>query len=88
MSKDTRPAACSVTNKRLRHKSWYYRDGKYFYSKKVWSNEREKLAAEAEKTKAEKAAKAAEAKAAEVKAKAEAAPAAEEAKTPEKPAAS
>jgi hypothetical protein len=69
MSKGTRPAACSVTNKRLRHKSWYYRDGKYFYSKKVWSNEREKLAADAEKAKAEKAAKAAEAKA-----KAEAAP--------------
>ena len=82
MSKNTRPATCSVTNKRLRHKSWYYRDGKYFYSKKVWSDEREKLAAEADKAKAEKAAKAAEAKTAE------AAPAAEAAKAPEKPAAS
>ena len=84
MSKGTRPAACSVTNKRLRHKSWYYRDGKYFYSKKVWSKEREKLAADAEKAKAEKSAKAAEAKA-----KAEAAPAAEAGKAPEtKPGAS
>ena len=88
MSKDTRPAVCSVTNKRLRHKSWYYRDGKYFYSKKVWSDEREKLAAEADKAKTEKAAKAADAKAAEAKTKAEAAPAAEAAKAPEKPAAS
>ena len=84
MSKGTRPASCSVTNKRLRHKSWYYRDGNYFYSKKVWSNEREKLAADADKAKADKAAKAAEAKA-----KSEAAPAAGDGKAPEtKPAAS
>ena len=52
MSKGSRPAVCSVTGKRLRAKSWFYRDGKYFYNQKVWLEEREKLAAEAAKAKA------------------------------------
>ncbi|OGX29067.1 MAG: hypothetical protein A3B78_03470 [Omnitrophica WOR_2 bacterium RIFCSPHIGHO2_02_FULL_67_20] len=63
MSKGSRPAVCSVTGKRLRAKSWFYQDGKYFYNKQVWVTEREKLAADAAKVKAD----------AEEKAKAEAA---------------
>ena len=58
MSKGTRPAVCSVTGKRLRAKSWFYRDGKYFYNKKVWRTEQEKLVVEAAKAKAEKPAEA------------------------------
>ena len=82
MSKGSRPAVCSVTGKRLRAKSWFYRDGKYFYNKQVWFTEREKLAADAAKAKAD----------AEEKAKAEAAKPAEGSEAPEtkdaKPAAS
>lgn len=48
MGKGDRPAACAVTGKRLRAKSWYYRDGKYFYNKRVWRQERTKLASEAD----------------------------------------
>ena len=51
MSKGTRPAVCSVSGKRLRAKSWFYRNGRYFYNKKVWLEEREKLAADAAKAK-------------------------------------
>ena len=61
MSKGTRPAVCSVTGKRLRAKSWFYRDGKYFYNKQVWRTEQEKLAAEAAKAKTEKPAEAGQA---------------------------
>ena len=52
MGKGSRPAACAVTGKRLRAKSWYYRDGKYFYNKRVWREERAKLASEAGKASA------------------------------------
>ncbi len=82
MSKGSRPAVCSVTGKRLRAKSWFYRDGNYFYNKQVWFKEREKLVASAAKVKAD----------AEEKAKAEAAKLAGESGAPEakdaKPAAS
>jgi hypothetical protein len=63
MSKGTRPAVCSVTGKRLRAKSWFYRNGQYFYNKKVWLEEREKLAADAAKADAAEKAKADQAKA-------------------------
>ena len=49
MGLNTRPAACSVTGKRLRRKTWYYRDGKYFYNKSAWATEKAKVA----KTKSE-----------------------------------
>ena len=49
MSKGNRPATCAVTSKRLRAKSWYYRDGKYFYNKGAWRQEKEKQATEAAK---------------------------------------
>jgi hypothetical protein len=74
MSKGNRPTVCSVSGRRLRAKSWFYRDGKYFYNKKVWENERGKLAAEKEKAKADAAKSKAEAA---EKAKAEAAKPAE-----------
>ena len=53
MGKGSRPAACAVTGKRLRAKSWYYRNGQYFYNKRVWRGERAKLAGEAAKAQAE-----------------------------------
>ena len=63
MGKGNRPVTCSVSSKRLRGKSWYYRDGKYFYNKRTWKTEKEKQATEAAKTaeagKAETAGKAA-----------------------------
>lgn len=49
MGKGNRPATCSVSNKRLRAKSWYYRDGKYFYNKRTWEQEKKKKADEAAK---------------------------------------
>jgi hypothetical protein len=51
MSKGNRPATGAVSNKRLRAKSWYYRDGRYFYSKRVWLEAREKLAEDTAKAK-------------------------------------
>lgn len=59
MGKGNRPATCSATNKRLRGKSWYYRDGKYFYNKRAWEQDKEKQAKEASKAAAEKKAEAA-----------------------------
>jgi hypothetical protein len=44
--KKSRPTNCLQSNKRIRRKDWYYRDGKYFANKqcfKLW------VAAEAEK---------------------------------------
>lgn len=60
MGKGNRPITCSVSSKRLRGKSWYYRDGKYFYNKRTWKTEKTKQAGEA-------ATKAAEAKEASAK---------------------
>ena len=77
MSKGSRPAVCSVTGKRLRAKSWFYRNGNYFYNKQVWLKEREKLAADAAKTKADAKEK--------EQAKAEAAKPAGESRAPEAP---
>ena len=68
--KKSRPTNCQQSNKRIRRKDWYYRNGKYFANKqafKLWQT------AEAEKAEKEKA-KQAEAAA---KPAAEAAPAAE-----------
>lgn len=61
--KKLRPTNCAQSNKRIRRKDWYYRDGQYFANKMAY-----KLYAEAQaKKKAEEKAK---------KAAAEAAPAA------------
>ena len=50
--KKSQPTNCAQSNKRIRRKDWYYRDGKYFANKKSF-----KLYAAQE---AEKAAKAKE----------------------------
>lgn len=85
MGKGNRPTTCATTNKRLRAKAWYYRDGKYFYNRGAWEQAREKLAQDAAtaKAKTEKDAQAAAeasqaaAKAAETKAATESAAPAE-----------
>lgn len=53
MAKGNRPTTCANSGKRLRGKSWYYRNGKYFYNKGAWNQEKEKLAKEGAKTKEE-----------------------------------
>lgn len=55
MGKGNRPATCSASGKRLRAKSWFYRNGKYYYNKRAWLEEQEKAAAESAKAKAAKA---------------------------------
>ena len=59
MGKGNRPVTCSVSSKRLRGKSWYYRDGKYFANKQA-----HKLFVAAAAEKAQKAKQAEEAAAA------------------------
>ena len=34
--KKSRPTNCAQSNKRIRRKDWYYRDGKYFANKKCF----------------------------------------------------
>ena len=57
--KDSWPTNCVFSNKRIRRKDWYFRDGKYFANKK---NFKQFVAQEAEKAK--KAAEASSAQAA------------------------
>ena len=52
--KKTRPTNCAQSNKRIRRKDWYYRNGKYFANKKCF-----KLYEVQEAEKAKKAAEAA-----------------------------
>ena len=70
--KKTRPTNCVQSNKRIRRKDWYYRDGKYFANKQCF-----KLYAAAEAEKAQKAAEAAQAAKAAPAAETEAKPAGE-----------
>ena len=53
--KKSRPTNCVQSNKRIRRKDWYYRNGKYFANKQCF-----KLFAAAEAEKAKKAAEAAQ----------------------------
>ena len=48
--KKSRPTNCIQSNKRIRRKDWYYRDGKYFANKQCY-----RLFVAQEKEKAEKA---------------------------------
>ena len=57
--KKGRPTNCLQSNKRIRRKDWYYRDGKYFANKQCF-----KLHVEQELEKANKAKEAAQATAA------------------------
>lgn len=71
------PTNCAQSNKRIRRKDWYYRDGKYFANKqchKLWVTQEAEKKAKAEAEAKEKAAKA--------KAEAAAAAAAPAAETP------
>jgi formylmethanofuran dehydrogenase subunit E len=46
------PANCADCNKSIKQKRWYYRDGKYYCTKRCWSNKikkESKAAAEAPK---------------------------------------
>ena len=52
--KKLRPTNCLQSNKRIRRKDWYYRDGKYFANKQC-----HRLFVEQEKAKKEKATEAA-----------------------------
>jgi hypothetical protein len=45
MGAHNRPTTCAATNKRLRAKSWYYRNGQYFYNKRAYEAHRAKAAA-------------------------------------------
>lgn len=78
--KKSKPTNCLQSNKRIRRKDWYYRNGKFFANKqcfRLWQAQEEEKAV---KAKADAAAKAeADAKAAEeAKAAARAKPTAEE----------
>ena len=50
--KKMRPTNCAQSNKRIRRKDWYYRDGKYFANKQCYqlfvSQEKEKKEKEKE----------------------------------------
>ena len=47
--KKLRPTNCAQSNKRIRRKDWYYRDGKYFANKQCY-----RLFVEQEKAKKDK----------------------------------
>ena len=51
--KKLRPTNCAQSNKRIRRKDWYYRDGKYFANKQAYKLF---VVAEAEKVKKAKGA--------------------------------
>ena len=42
MSKANRSTVCASSGKRLRRKSWYYRNGKYYFSKRYFTSEQAK----------------------------------------------
>ncbi|MCI0561112.1 MAG: hypothetical protein MN733_21715 [Nitrososphaera sp.] len=43
MGIEDRPATCMSCGKRLNRKSWYYRNGKHFCTKRCWKVEHEKV---------------------------------------------
>ena len=55
-NKKVRPTNCAQSNKRIRRKDWYYRDGKYFANKQAY-----KLFVVAESEKKQKAKESAQA---------------------------
>ena len=51
--KSLRPTNCAQSNKRIRRKDWYYREGKYFANKqcyKVYQTQEAEKAAKAKET--------------------------------------
>jgi hypothetical protein len=63
----------------MRRKTWYYRDGNFFYNKRAWENGREKIAKELQEARAKRAAEKAQAKQPAETPQAEATPAPEQA---------
>jgi len=63
--KKERPTNCAVCNKAFKHKHWYYKNGKYFCTKRCWEKLNADLKAKAAETKAKEAENAAQAKAPE-----------------------
>jgi len=61
--KSLRPTNCTQSNKRIRRKDWYYRNGKYFASKQCYklyaADEAKKKSKAADEAKAKEAAPAA-----------------------------
>ncbi len=47
--KKLRPTNCVMTNKRIRRKDWYYRDGKYFANKQAFKTYTKQEAEKAKK---------------------------------------
>lgn len=47
MNKKSWPTNCAQSNKRIRRKDWYYRNGKYFANKKCFKLYRAEAAAKA-----------------------------------------
>ena len=74
--KKSRPTNCAQSNKRIRRKDWYYRDGKYFANKQCFKLNVQQELEKSVKAK-EAAAQAAAAAAATAAAPAEAKPAGE-----------
>ncbi len=60
--KKSRPTNCVQSNKRIRRKDWYYRNGKYFANKQAFKLYEKQEAEKKVKAAAEAAAKAAEPK--------------------------
>lgn len=58
------PTNCTQSNKRIRRKDWYYRDGKYFANKQCYKLYTEQEAAKKAKAEAEAKEKAAKSEAA------------------------
>ncbi len=54
--KKSRPTNCAQSNKRIRRKDWYYRDGKYYANKQCFKLYRTQEAEKAKKTREDAAA--------------------------------
>lgn len=63
--KKERPTNCAVCNKAFKHKHWYYKNGKYFCTKRCWEKLDAELKAKAAEAKAKEAESAAQPKAPE-----------------------
>lgn len=63
--KKERPTNCAVCNKSFKHKHWYYKNGKYFCTKRCWEKLKTELKTKAAEAKAKEAENAAQAKATE-----------------------
>ncbi len=63
--KKERPTNCAVCNKAFKHKHWYYKNDKYFCTKRCWEKLKADLKAKVAEAKTQEAESAAQAKAPE-----------------------